>query len=76
LRAVGEGVAAAVGVGEREVVTVPVGLVVAGPGVGGVVGALALGAVSDETTRMAITNKIVSMTTVTAARTMPRRGFG
>jgi hypothetical protein len=49
---------------------------VMGPGVGGLVGALALGAESDDTTRMATIKSAVSTTTVTAARSIPRRGFG
>src|SRR5690349_3369675 len=66
LRAVADGVAAGVAVPALPGVPVVVGVI--GPGVGGVVGALALGAANDETTRMAITSRAVRTTTVTAAR--------
>src|SRR5947209_19579035 len=49
---------------------------VIGPGDGTVVGAFTLGAERDETTRMAMIKRAVRTTTVTAARIMPRRGFG
>ena len=49
---------------------------VIGPGVSGAVGALALGAESDDTTKMAMTRSAVSAITVMAARNIPRRGFG
>lgn len=49
---------------------------VIGPGVGGLVGALALGADNDETTRIPTISSAVSSTTVAAARRNPRRGFG
>jgi hypothetical protein len=72
----------AVGTGDAWGVAVPcavdVGPVtgVIGPGVGGVTGAFAFGAVNEETARIASNRTIERTTTVKNARSIPRRGFG
>jgi hypothetical protein len=75
---VGDGTAPGVAVAFLVPGVVDVGAVtgVIGPGLGGVVGALALGADSDDTTRIATIRRAVSTITVIAARRMPRRGLG
>jgi len=70
---VGEGAARGV---EPGVAVTGVAIGVIGPGVSGAVGALTLGAVKDDTARMAMIKRAVRTTTVMAARRIPRRGFG
>jgi hypothetical protein len=75
---VGDGTAPGVAVARVVPGVLAVGAVtgVIGPGLGGVVGALALGADSEDTTRIARISRALSTTTVMAARRMPRRGLG